>query len=183
MTRLDLASDHQTRPQRQAGSPNEPARTFLSDPASTTAGRVKAHLEAAISGNDPTENVVLAIRLVLVGIRDLAAATPADLAALRALIDATTSVVAEDVARRLPAEHVYLGLAAVSGLLRNFAMPDDEREPVGLALACIHHAALLADELDAIVRRREIEAGGDQLRRKIRLSHARHVVAGDEFPH
>lgn len=61
-------------------------------------------------------------------------------------------------------EAVWLGLGATGSLLREVLLRPEVDE---LTQACLDHAALLACELDAIYRRREIERRGDCLRRFI----------------
>lgn len=137
------------------------------------AARIVAHLEAAISGEDPAANVVHALRILLQDLAEFVrTATVADGNLLMDRLILVLPIVSRAVERQLPAEQVHLGIGATAGLVRQLIIPMDRCETAVLIAARVQHIALIADELDAIVRRREIEAAGDPLRRAIRIAAA-----------
>lgn len=97
---------------------------------------------------------------------------------LAAAIAAATPLVADATNRRIPPETIYLGMSAASGFAMLFAQrPTDIAATGDLRLAAdrLDHAALLADELDALFRRQRIETRGDVLRRSVTIRRAMHA--------
>ncbi|BDA86366.1 hypothetical protein Sa4125_39080 [Aureimonas sp. SA4125] len=90
-------------------------------------------------------------------------------------IASAAPAVADAAHPRISPDAVYLGLAAASGFASLFSQaPTDAAAAVDPLLAAdrIDHTALLADELDAVMRRRRIEERGDVFRRTITIRRA-----------
>ncbi len=87
---------------------------------------------------------------------------------------------ADHARRSLPDDRVHFGLAAASGLVRLFgrAAEDVKRtHTLAMVLDRFDHVALLADELDAIYRRREIAARGNVLTNSFTIRNALNASA------
>ncbi len=102
---------------------------------------------------------------------ELAAADARDLDELRIAMAAACDPTIT-AAHRMAPEAILFGMGAASGLVANAALPNGQGDPLAMILDRLDHATILADELDAIFRRRRIEARGDPLRRQVRFRNA-----------
>lgn len=152
--------------------------TRIADP-SDVAGVLTSYLDAAARGFDPAGHAVLALRGLLLALphRAISASGDAALLQLERAFQGAAPTVAFHVDGRLPTEAVHLGMGAASGLVGVMRRPiGDLGESRELVRARIDHVALLADEIDAVIRRHRIEAAGDRFRRALRIANARCAV-------
>ena len=139
---------------------------------------VTACFRLASTGSDAAviEAVIGLRSLMLAGLASHDVRASEDMiATLAGAITAAAPVVAEAVGTRIETERVHLGMAAAGGFASLFTRtPAEIRETVDLPLAAdrLDHIALLADELDAVIRRRNIEARGNPVRRAYAIRRA-----------
>lgn len=140
--------------------------------------RIAASFAAAARGGpDALLHAVTALRglILATALPDGDRVPPETIADASAAITAAAPIIAEAVAGRLPAEAVYMGMGAATAIASLFGRPTADIQHTthpGLFADRLDHIALLADELDALHRRRRIEGRGDVLRRSITIRRA-----------
>lgn len=132
---------------------------------------LRNHL-ADVAGPQPLQAAVLALRTVLIGFLDPSFAAAPSKADLADVVWAAADAIAQAAEPQLEAEAVRLGFGAAAGLLAQIGLPADKREPPDLLLARLDRVALVADEIDAVFRRRRLAAHGDPFARMIAVRRA-----------
>ena len=143
---------------------------------------------AASQGQDVLLNTVLALRDLIWALEHpgRGEASSGLIARLDDAIADVTPTVGREVGHSLPSSDVQLGLQAATGLLRLTNTPCDDVDfarLLPLAQDRIDHIALLADELDALFRRRQIDARGNPFRTSITGSQLTHQSASSATLH
>ncbi|WP_062229093.1 hypothetical protein [Aureimonas frigidaquae] len=127
---------------------------------------------ADMDGSQPIEPAVLMLRVVLIAFLDPVFAASPDKAELADGIWFAADHVARAASPSLEPEDVRMGFGAAAGLLIQMGLRADRREPRGILLARLDRVALIADELDALFRRRRLAAHGDPFARMIAIRRA-----------
>jgi len=157
--------------------------TAVADPVVAALSQVTGFFDrAAFGGSFAATDATVGLRMLLAaGMIPSDAATPASpITSVVSAIEGAAPVVADAVERWIAPEAVYLGFSAATGFARLFQhRPSDLAAMVDLPLAAdrLDHVALLADKLDALVRRLWIEDRGDIFRRTITIRRALNAKA------
>jgi len=127
---------------------------------------------AAREGHSVLLNTVLALRDFIRALEhpERGTASPDLVARLDDAITDVAPAIVREVGQSHPTPDVQIGLQAATGILSLFNTRCDEAafaHLLPLALDRIDHIALLADELDALLRRRQIDARGNPFRASI----------------
>jgi hypothetical protein len=133
-------------------------------------------------GPDVIYNAVGGLRHVLLAMEfpHPGLASPDSIKRTVGAIQAAAYTVSEDVSKSLAADQVYFGMAAASGIVDLwFGRPASELRQYSRAVILdrVDHTAILADELDALHRRREISARGNALHREFMIRRAMEATA------
>lgn len=152
--------------------------TVAADPVVAALSQVTGFFgRAAFGGSFAATDATAGLRLLLAaGTIPSDTALPASaITSVVSAIEAAAPVVADAVDRWIAPEAVYLGFSAATGFAGLFQhRPAELAAMTDLRLAAdrLDHIALLADNLDALVRRRRIEDRGDIFRRTITIRRA-----------
>jgi hypothetical protein len=143
--------------------------------------RSAALLEQAAAGAAPLLHAAAGLRQLLVAIECSSVAASAEsVARLDTAIRAATPSVTANAGDGLASDRIYVGVAAAIGFVQSLGLPD---EPLPVVLDRFDHVALVAAELDALHRRRQIAARGGPLARYVAVRRALATTADGATPH
>lgn len=142
----------------------------MSEPTFDRLEAYRAHIAAAAESAEPTEDFVLALRyfLLAAAFERLPELGSDRLQTLADLLRPAAFAVAETTTKPSN-EELFFGVACATGLFRQLGLPAAEREAPILTGVRLEQIALLADELDANLRRARIAKAGDPIRRALRI--------------
>lgn len=122
--------------------------------------------QRACANESPLLNAIYGVRAVILACNcpERPAAAEEIVTLIDDLIYQAAPRIAQAAGPSIEGEAVWLGLGATGSLLREVLLRPEADD---LTQACLDHAALLACEMDALYRRREIERRGDCLRKYI----------------